>query len=263
MLDKKQLFNNLQAIKNQSPIVHNITNQVVMNFTANVLLALRASPIMAHAKEEIAEIINLSKALLLNIGTLDHTLIDCMHLAQKHANDKKIPIVLDPVGAGASLLRTQSAKDLLKKGITVLKGNANEILALADFPSNSQGINSNINNIEALQAAKKISNKYQCIVVISGKNDYIVGKNKLLTLKNGNPIMQSVTGTGCIGGSVIAAFLAINNNSFDATAYAMATVSLAGEIAAKKASGPGSFINHFLDELYHLNENDLSGICYE
>lgn len=263
MLESKKISRDLDLIKFKSPVIHNITNYVVANFTANALLAIGASPIMSHAEEEMRDIVTLSEALVLNIGTLDAGLVGSMLSAQTHAKSKNIPIILDPVGAAASNFRVRTTHTLLKKGVSVIKGNASEIMAIADQNTKSKGIDSKHNSVLGLQAAKQISKAYKCIVIISGDEDYVVKENKHLKLKNGHTIMQRVTGMGCTCTAILGAFLAINQNFFIASAHAMSVVALAGEQAAKVATSPGKFIHRFLDQLYLIDSKVISGLKYE
>ncbi len=244
------LNRDLQRLRLQTPLIHNITNLVVMQHTANVLLALGASPIMAHAVEELEDLLNTAEALVLNIGTLDASWIDSMHHALNLAMARHIPVVLDPVGAGASQLRMRTTIALLERGgVGVLKGNATEILALAGWPQVSKGVDSLQCAEEAVHAAEQLSNTYHCIVVISGAIDYIVRGVECRSVSEGHWLMSRVTGMGCAAAAVIGAFLAINKDPFQATYHAMLKMALAGKQAAQGAQGPGSFVWRFYDSL--------------
>ena len=248
------VFNDIILIRKSRPLIHNITNFVVMNSTANALLAIGASPIMAHAIEELSELISISNALVLNIGTLDKYWINSMFEAVQLAHEKNKPIVLDPVGAGASEFRTQVALNLLKTGkITVLRGNASEIMALDQQATISKGLDSTEKSAYALSAAKKLSNKFGCVVAISGETDYCILKNAVLFVHNGSSMMERVTGMGCIVTAIIGAFSTINKNSLSASFHAMCCMGICGEIAALQSKGPGTFFPAFLDALYSLD----------
>ncbi len=244
----------LTRIKQQSPLIHNITNLVVMQTTANVLLALGASPIMAHAKPELAEITALANALVINIGTLDPNWIESIEIAQQTAHQHSLPIVFDPVGAGASSYRTQAAIDIIKRGVSVVRGNASEIRALAGLIGATKGVDSMHSSTAALDAAKLLAEQYQCCVVVSGKIDIICYQNDVATVESGTPLLQSVTGMGCSATAMIGAFIAVNPNPLQAAKNAMNVLGLAAEKAETLAQGPGSFFPHLLDSLYHFAE---------
>lgn len=253
------LFNDILLIRESRPLIHNMTNFVVMNTTANALLAIGASPIMAHASQELAELISISNILVLNIGTLDEHWIKNMSIAAHLAVEKNKPIVLDPVGAGASALRTQTALDLLTTShITVLRGNASEIMALDKQSALSKGVDSAEKSERAMSAAKNISNTFGCIVVISGETDYCVLNNSVLSVHNGSPMMAHVTGMGCIATAITGAFLAVNKNPLIASFHAMICMGICGEIAATESKGPGTFLPQFLDALFCIDLKTIS-----
>lgn len=244
----------IMTLRESRPLIHNITNFVVMNVTANALLSLGASPIMAHAVEELPDLIAIASALVINIGTLDSHWIHSFNVAAKLATDRKLPIVLDPVGVGASALRTQTAMTLLENNtVSVIRGNASEIMALNQQSTRSKGVDSLHESQDALQAAKALSKQFQCVVVVSGKTDYCVENDTVISVNNGHEMMTMVTGMGCTATAVIGAFLAVNKNSLSAAVHAMATMGLCGEFAAHHAKGPGTFMPQFLDALYHID----------
>ncbi len=256
-INAETIFNDLKNLRQQTPLVHNITNFVAMNSSANILLALGASPLMAHAPEEIPEIEKISGALVLNIGTLDTTWIAAMKMAQKYALQQKIPIILDPVGAGASALRTTTAQTILHAGVQVVRGNGSEIMALANYSAKTKGVETSITSNDAISAAQQLAEKYQCVVVISGADDFIVIPDKIVKLSNGTALFTKVTAMGCGATAVIGAFAAINKDYVAAAIHAMATFAIAGECVAANVNTPGSFYVAFLDKLYSLNNEDL------
>ncbi|MGD9153216.1 MAG: hydroxyethylthiazole kinase [Gammaproteobacteria bacterium] len=253
------LFADLSLIKEKRPIVHNITNYVVMDLTANALLAISASPIMAHALEEIHDIIPLASSVVINIGTLDRNWINSMHQAIKAANKQNIPIILDPVGAGATKFRTNTILNFLKENqIAVLRGNAAEIMALAQLNIKSKGVDSQYETEAAYDASQFLVDKYNCVVVVSGEIDVVQTKNNTAQIKNGHAMMTSVTGMGCTASAIVGAFCAINSDYFAASINAMATMGIAGELAAAQSKGPGSFRTNFIDQLYLLNQENIN-----
>lgn len=242
-------------IRENRPLIHNITNFVVMERTANSLLALGASPIMAHAPEELEAISAQSQALVINIGTLDQAWLSAMRLAISAAQQAAVPIILDPVGAGATRFRTESVLSLLEIAQpSVIRGNASEILALSGELVESRGVDSLYEAKEAMQAALFLAQRYQTVVVVSGAEDLIVEEGRCFKVQNGCSMMTHITGMGCAGTALIGAFVAVGHDDAQSAACAMATMGLAGEIALKRSAGPGSFSVHFLDALYSLSQ---------
>jgi hydroxyethylthiazole kinase len=254
----KQVWENLQEIRTAAPLVHNITNYVVMNTTANALLAIGASPVMAHAVEEVEAMVGFARALVLNIGTLSSAWIEAMLRAGKAAKLRSVPIVLDPVGAGATRLRTDTVLRLLDEATpTVIRGNASEIRALCDSLAITKGVDSTDSVDSALEAANKLVERYSLVVSISGPTDIIVGKDQVSRVHNGCAMMTRVTGMGCTASALTGAFLAVEASPFHAATQAMVTMGVAGELTAARASGPGTFQVQFLDVLYALDRAEL------
>jgi hydroxyethylthiazole kinase len=229
-----------------------------MNNTANALLAIGASPVMAHAQEEVEEMVNIASALVINIGTLSENWIKAMFKAAHQAGKKGIPIVLDPVGAGATAYRTKTAKELIEsKAPAVIRGNASEIMALYDSKSKTKGVDSAASSETAIDIAQKISETHKCVVCVSGAVDYIIDKGKIIKISNGHPMMARVTGLGCTASALCGAFAAVEKDYFASSACAMAVMGIAGEMAAETAYGPGSLQMNFLDNLYRLTKDDI------
>jgi hydroxyethylthiazole kinase len=252
------VWHDVQRIRAEAPLVHNITNYVVMNTTANALLSIGASPVMAHALEEVEEMVGIARALVLNIGTLSAHWIDAMVKAGRRAKEKGIPVILDPVGAGATRLRTQTAQRLLgETSPTVIRGNASEIRAVLYAESGTKGVDSTHSSEEAVDAARILSEHCHCVVSVSGATDLIVSDRSVIRVSNGHPLMPRVTGLGCTASALTGAFAAVNPSPFRAAAHAMAVMGIAGEIAAEQSRAPGSFQTNFLDALYLLQETDI------
>jgi hydroxyethylthiazole kinase len=249
----------LLKIKSSRPLIHNITNFVVMNFTANALLAVGASPIMAHADQEIDEIVIQSKALVINIGTLDKAWLESMRKAMSAAKKHHIPVIFDPVGVGATHFRTNSSLNLLEANSPdVIRGNAFEIMSLAGYkPGEGKGVDSLQSSDSAVEAATQLTKRYNSVVVISGKEDFIISQTDRYKVTNGCSMMSQVTGMGCTATALIGAFCAINKDFSLAATHAMVCMGIAGEVALEKAAGPGSLQIHFLDALYHLHKTGL------
>lgn len=249
---------NLKLLREKKPLIHNITNFVVMNTTANALLACGASPVMAHAQEEVEEMVSFAGALVLNIGTLTPYWVDSMLKAGKKANELHIPVILDPVGSGATRLRTDSAKRLIDEiAVHVVRGNASEVLSLAHEGSRTKGVDS-IHSVEdAADAAVTLSRELNTTLAITGAVDLITDGAEIHRVSNGHELMGYVTGTGCMATVVIGAFLAVDDNPLTATTTALAYFGLAGEKAATKARTPGSFQVRLMDALFSIDENQL------
>jgi len=253
-------FCDLHLIRQHGPIVHNLTNLVVMQTTANVLLALGASPIMAHAKEELADIIAIANSFVINMGTLDETWVQASEIGQREALRQGIPIIFDPVGVGASQYRTRIAKKILNDGVQILRGNPSEILALLRDDIKTKGVDSYYQSNEAIDAAKILADTYQCIVVISGETDVIIGRNSEAFVPYGSSLFTHVTGMGCAATAVIGAFAAMNNDCFHAATHAMTIFTLAGQIAATQSHGPASFYTRLIDTLFSLKMTEAHAI---
>ena len=258
MINVSTLIENLQEIREKSPLIHNITNYVVMNNTANALLSIGASPVMAHAIDEVEEMVQIASALVINIGTLNREWVDAMILAGKAASKKGIPIVLDPVGAGATSYRTNVCKQIIDEcKPTIIRGNASEIMALVNANIQTKGVDSTNTSDLAVDSAKSLALATNSVVVISGQTDYITDGKNVETVQNGSPIMARVTGLGCTATAIVASFAALNADKLQAATHGMAVMGIAGEIAARKATGNGSLQVHFLDELYNLNAETI------
>lgn len=249
---------NLKKVREKKPLIHNITNYVVMNYTANALLACGASPVMAHAAEEVEEMVSLAGALVLNIGTLTPQWVEAMLRAGKKANAMKVPIVLDPVGSGATQLRTESAKRLTRElSIQVVRGNASEVLSLAKKEVRTKGVDSLHSVEEAEGAAIALAKELKTTLAITGKVDLITDGNRICRVHNGHEMMGTVTGTGCTATVMIGAFLAVDPDPVEATTTALAYFGLAGEKAALHAKVPGSYQIALLDALFSIDEEEL------
>ena len=257
-----QAAENLKKIRETQPLVHNITNFVVMNFTANLLLAAGASPVMAHAENEVEEMVSFAKALVLNIGTLTDEWVAAMIKAGKKATTLGVPIILDPVGAGATALRTNAAKRILAETrVSVVRGNASEILALGGSAAKTKGVDSADSVDAAAERAVSLSQELGVPVAITGAVDFITDGRRILRVANGHPLMGRVTGTGCGATALIGAFAGVDSDPVSAAATALAFYGLAGETAADGATGPGSFVPRFLDALAALTPDQVAQQC--
>jgi len=258
----KKAAENLMALREKKPLIHNITNYVVMNYTANALLAMGASPVMAHAQNEVEDMVAFAGALVLNIGTLTDDWVSSMIKAGKKASQLGTPIVLDPVGSGATPLRTNSARNIITQTkIKVIRGNASEILSLRDKNSKTKGVDSIHSVDEAAAAARNLADELHTTLAITGPVDLITDGTRVLRVSNGHPLMGYVTGTGCTATATIGAFLAVDNDAVSAAATALSFFGLAGEVAARTASAPGTFMVQMLDALYTITPEQLREGC--
>lgn len=250
----------LEAVRAANPLIHNMTNVVVTNFTANGLLALGASPVMAYARQEVAEMARIAGALVLNMGTLDEQLVEAMLIAGQAANEHGVPVLFDPVGAGATAYRTDTAQELLKKvSVAIVRGNAAEIANVVGEAWKIKGVDAGEGKGDVVELAKKAAKKLETIVAITGKVDVITDGERTYLIRNGHPILTKVTGTGCLLTSVMGAFAAVLEDKLAAGAAALVCYGVAAEKAAHKAAeeGPGSFQVQFLNELGNLSADDV------
>ena len=250
---------NLALIREKKPLIHNITNYVVMNFTANALLAMGASPVMAHAGEEVEEMVSLAGALVLNIGTLSDGWIESMLKAGRKASELGTPIILDPVGSGATRLRTNTSREIIRQtNLSAIRGNASEILSLASDDSKTKGVDSVHSVDDAAEAAGILASELGSTLAITGPVDLVTDGSRIVKVSNGHYLMGQVTGTGCTATAVIGAFLAIEPDPVIAVVSALGFMGLAGERAGESASAPGSFQAAFVDALYTVTPEDLA-----
>jgi hydroxyethylthiazole kinase len=252
------IWKDIERIRQTSPLVHNITNYVVMNTTANALLALGASPVMAHAETEVTDMVNIASALVINIGTLSDPWIKAMTMAVDHAKERNIPIILDPVGVGATPYRTLTAKNLIHAAYpSIIRGNGSEIMGLCEEDVSTKGVDSTSSSDLAIASAKSLNKDFGSVICITGETDYILSRSGMIQVKNGHPMMPRVTGLGCTATAICGAFAAVNPDYFLAAAHAMAVMGIAGEIAAQTAKGPASLQVNFIDTLYQLTETHI------
>ena len=243
-----------EKVKKSKPLVHHITNWVTIYDCANMTRAFGALPVMAHAKEEAGDMALIASSLVLNIGTLTPELIDAMIIAGKGANKKGIPVVLDAVGVGATKLRNEMAEKLLNSiKIDIIKGNASEIAKLAGENVTTRGVESTKVDVSLIDAAKKLANKNKSVAVITGKEDIVSDGERTYIVHNGDKMMGCVVGTGCMAASVIGAFAGVEKDYAKAAAAALSCYGIAGQLAADRSEGPGSFHANFYDAVYNLD----------
>jgi hydroxyethylthiazole kinase len=262
-MDAERIWALLMAVREKQPLVHNITNFVVMNNSANALLALGASPAMVHSCDEVEDFVAISQALVVNIGTLFSEQIAACKLAVIRAGTVGVPWILDPVGAGATPYRRAAAGALARLGPRVIRGNGSEILTLAEQTQSGQGrgVDSLHGSDAALEAARHLATDMGAVVAITGAVDYVTDGQQMTAIENGHPMMTRVTGLGCSATAVIGAFLAVERDAFAATTAGLAVFGVAGELAAEQAAGPGTLQVALLDTLYALDEATFVRRC--
>jgi len=250
----------LAAIRERKPLVHQITNYVVMNETANATLALGALPVMAHAVQEVAEMASVASALVLNIGTLSDEWVEAMLIAGRAANRAGVPVVLDPVGAGATTYRTETSRSLLDElEIAVVRGNSAEIATLAGRQAEIRGVEA-VGGGGGPELAREAARALGCVAAVTGPVDHVSDGKTVHAVANGHELLGSVTGTGCMATTITGCFLAVRaDDPLGAATEALVTFGVAGEDAAKRAKGPGSFHVALYDALYSLDPKKLDG----
>lgn len=250
-------WSDLEELRRRKPLIHHLMNFVVMNDAANITLSLGASPIMAHAAEEVEELVSIAGALYINIGTLDREWIESMLMAGRAANKNGVPVLLDPVGAGASRLRTETARRILAEVETsIVKGNGGEIMALAGRPGLTKGVDS-LGEAE-VDAVDSVAREFGATVVATGPVDHVSNLRQRAEVMNGTPMLQLVTGSGCMLGSVMSSFLAINRDPFKAAIEGLVAFEVAAEAAVEGSDGPASFKARLIDEVYKLSRDSFA-----
>ncbi|CDI49892.1 hydroxyethylthiazole kinase [Clostridium tetani] len=262
----KKIYNSLLKVKEKNPLIHHITNYVTVNDCANIVLAIGASPVMADDIREVEDMVSIASALVINIGTLNKKTVKSMLLAGKKANELNIPVILDPVGVGATKYRTSIALELLNEiKFSVIRGNISEIKVLSGMDASTKGVDAEswdeTNPIEErIRLVKSLSEKYNAVIAITGEKDVIGFKEEIYIVENGSSIMAKITGAGCMCTSVIASYCGAEENYLQATLSGVASMGIAGEIAYKKTKnlGPNSFRTALIDSIYNLGESSFN-----
>lgn len=248
----------LERVRRQKPVVHHLTNWVTIYDCANVVKVLGASPVMAHAPEEVAQMTEIASALVLNIGTLTVDLVAAMLVAARSANHRNIPVVLDVCGAGATDLRDQACFRLLTEArIDIIKGNASEVARLSGEQVRTRGVDASRVNKDLAEVARELARQRRCTVVITGEEDLVADEKFLYVIKNGHPMMARIVGTGCMATSVIGTFAVVEADLSYAAAAALVCFEVAAEGAVEESSGPGTFKEKLFDCLYHLDQETV------
>lgn len=256
----EQISETLRSLNKAKPLVLNLTNYVTQDFMANALLAIGAAPIMTESDEELEELIRIASGININIGTLNDWFIARCNKALMLAKQYKKPVVLDPVGAGASFIRTKTAKGFVKQ-VDIVRGNASEIMALQSNAGKTLGVEATNSTTEARDTAIRLAQEYSITVVVTGPIDFITDGTRTAELPFGSALMSRVTGMGCTLTAIVAAFRGISQDSFEAAKLATAYFGLCGELVAKKTTSPGRFRTDFIDALYEADLVNMKELC--
>lgn len=252
------VYDILKKVRAERPLVHHITNWVTIFDCAQVTRTCGALPVMAHAREESGDMAGIASALVLNIGTLTPELVESMIVAGKRANKRGIPVVLDAVGVGATPLRDDKALEILGSvAVSVLKGNASEIAKLAGEDVVTRGVEAADVGANLVELARNLARSRDLTVVITGAEDIVADSGRVFLVKNGHEMMGSIVGTGCMAASVIGSFAGVERDYARAGVAALACFGIAGELAAERSRGPGSFKVNFFDELHQLDRETV------
>jgi hydroxyethylthiazole kinase len=249
----------LQRVRTEKPLIHHLTNWVTIYDCANIVKVFGASPVMAHAGEEAADMAGIASALVLNIGTLTTDFVEAMILAAKSANSKGIPVILDVCGAGATKFRDEKCFEILDKArVNIIKGNSSEIARIAGESVSTRGVDASAVEKNLQEIARELAARRNCTVVITGKEDILADEKRVARVLNGHSMMANIVGTGCMATSVIGTFAAVEKDYFAACAAGLVCYEVAAEIAAAKAYGPGSFKERLFDAVYNLDAETVT-----
>lgn len=253
----------LDKVREMRPLVHNITNVVVTNIAANALLSIGASPVMAYAKQEMADMARIASGLALNMGTLDESVVESMLIAGQAANEAGVPVVFDPVGVGATPYRNEVAEQVTRQlNLTVLRGNVGEMGVLLGAGGEVKGVDAAGAAANLPDVMKRYAKQKGCVVIATGETDYVTDGETIWELGNGHELMAAITGSGCMATAILGAFTGVAGRQADVRTYAEACVAaltcynVAGEIAAEQAKGPGTFQAALFDALFHLKAEE-------
>lgn len=261
MMIEKQIAALLPQLRAAKPLVHNITNEVVTNYTANGLLALGASPVMAYAPEEVADMAKIAGALVLNMGTLTTDMIASMIMAGKSANEHGVPVVFDPVGAGATPFRTEMARRIIEEiELAVIRGNAAEIANVVGDAWQIKGVDAGEAGGDMIELARRAAKELRTVVAITGETDIVTDGETTYAANNGDALLTRITGTGCLLTSVVGAYAAIEKNYVLAATAAVASYGVAAEIARQSVNTPGAYQIALLDALYSVDEDQIAAM---
>jgi hydroxyethylthiazole kinase len=249
----------LERVRKEKPLVHHLTNWVTIYDCANIVKVFGASPVMAHAREEVSQMAKIASGLVLNIGTLTPDFVEAMKIAAKSANEKGIPVILDVCGAGATQLRDEKSLELLNQTkIDIIKGNASEIARVSGEPVKTKGVDAGHVSKDIIKIARDLARKRRCTVVVTGKEDIVTSAKKTYIVKNGHPMMTHIVGMGCMVASVIGTFAAVEKDLVYAATAGLVCFEVASECAVKLSSGPGTFKEKLFDCVFNLDKKTIN-----
>jgi len=252
------IYSLLEKVRTEKPVVHHLTNWVTIYDCANIVKVVGASPVMAHAKEEVGDMAKIASSLVLNIGTLTPEFVESMKIAAKFANEKEIPVILDVCGAGATKFRDDKCFELLDEvKIDIIKGNASEVARIAGEDVQTKGVDATEVEKDLIEIAKRLAKERKCTVVITGKEDIICDSEKCSVVKNGNEMLSHIVGTGCMATSVIGTFAAVESDLAKAAVAGLVCFEIAAELAETESNGPGTFKENLFDAVYNLNKEQI------
>ncbi len=255
IMDVAEVF---ERVRRDRPLVHHLTNLVTIYDCANIVKVFGASPVMAHAIEEVTDMARIASALVLNIGTLSREFVEAMILAGRSANEKRIPVVLDVCGAGATRYRDEKCLEIMDAvNVSIIKGNSSEIARIAGEDVLTRGVDAVDVEANLKEVAGSLARERDCTVVITGKDDIVADIKRAAWVHNGHPMMANVVGTGCMATSVIGTFAAVEADHFTASLSALVCYEVAAEIAALLSAGPGSFKENLYDAVYNLDSGTI------
>ncbi|MCL2484492.1 MAG: hydroxyethylthiazole kinase [Endomicrobia bacterium] len=252
------MYQVLERVRKEEPLIHHITNWVTIYDCANIVKVFAGSPVMAHAPEEAADMASIADALVINIGTLNNITVEAMKSAMAAANKKGIPVILDAVGVGATKYRNEKIKELLEYKIAVLKGNASEIASTAGISVTTKGVDSGNVSGDMVSIARELARDKECVVVVTGKEDICTDGESVYIVKNGTPMLSQIVGAGCMAGSVIATFCAVEKDYLFAAIAGLVCFEIAAENADKTSEGPGTFKNKLFDKISTLSDISIN-----
>lgn len=259
---KTAAFTILTKLRNEKPLVHHITNWVTISDCANITKVLGASPVMAHAQEEVEDMAGISSSLVLNIGTLTPELVESMKKAARVANKKGLPVILDVCGAGATKLRDEKSLELLRDvKIDIIKGNQSEIARIYGEKVKTKGVDTGSVSIDLVELARNLASREKSCVIVTGAKDVVSDGKSVYLVENGHPMMAEIVGTGCMSTSVVGAFAAVEKDYALASAAGLCVFEIACELAAKKASGLGNFKENIFDNIPKINKQLISKLA--
>ena len=254
----------MTAVRSKRPLVHHITNYVTVNDCANICICSGGSPVMTDAIEDVVDMVSVSGALVLNIGTLNRRINESMLKAGSAAKEAGVPVVLDPVGMGATPFRNETVKEIIRRvKPDVIKGNQGEMGVLSGIGGDVKGVDSHGASGDVSDVVRSVSRRFGCIAAATGEIDHVSDGDVVLRLSNGHPLLSAVSGTGCMVSSVVGCYIGANGVSIGSVASAISAFNISAEFAGRASKGPGTFKPALMDAMYNLSSDDLDSMIRE